>query len=93
MSEKVIMRTLLLPEESYRYLRFVFASHTKAGFAPDEVLAAADLFARIEKAPVVDFNQLGKATVDKLKVGEGGGVALTLEPDTSGDHHGATAND
>jgi len=94
MSEKAIMRTLLLPEESYRYLKFVFASHTKAGFAPEEVLAAADLFARIEKAPAVDFSKAQAIGLDKVKVDGPVAVALT-EPalDPPGDHNGAVAND
>ena len=88
------MKMLLLPEEAYRYLQFVFASHTKAGFVPEEILPAADLYARIERAETIDFEKVGKAAIEKTA----GGIAVTLKPDESkldppGDHNGAVAND
>ncbi len=88
------MKVLILPEESYRYLQHVFASHTQAGFAPDEVLPAADLFARIQKAQTVDFSKLGNAEITKLGPD---GASLELKPESNldppGDHNGAVLND
>lgn len=72
------MRVLLLPAESFRYLMHVFASHTQAGIPPDEVLPAADLFARIQRAQTVDFSKLGKAEIEKLGPE---GVTMNLTPD------------
>jgi hypothetical protein len=91
------MKVLILPEDSYNYLKYVYASHTKAGFAPDEVLAAADLFARIERAQTVDFSKLGKVGLEGLTPGADGKVSVNLTPeanlDPPGDHNGAIAND
>lgn len=71
-------KVLLLPEESFKYLLFVYDQHLRAGIPSEEVYAAATLKSFLDKAQVVDFSKLGKAGVEKVGPG---GVALNLTPE------------
>jgi hypothetical protein len=71
------LRVLILPEESFQYLLFLFEQHMRGGIPSDEVFAAADFKTRMSKVQAVDFSKLGKA---QLKDIGPNGIEMELTP-------------
>lgn len=72
------MKVLLLPENLFKYLLFVFEQHMRAGIPSEEVFAAADFKAALGKTQTVDFSKLGNAEIEKMT---STGIALNLTPE------------
>jgi hypothetical protein len=79
------VRLLILPEELYAYLVFIFESHSKGGIDPNELLIASELWKRISASPKVDFSDLGKARLENLSPN---GATVSLEPENKEDNQG-----
>jgi hypothetical protein len=70
------VRLIVLPENYFEYLVFVFETHCKQGLEPDELAMASELWKRVRNAPKVDFSDLGKVKMENLSPTQ---VAVSLE--------------
>ena len=86
------VRLIILPENLFEYLLFVFESHCGKGLSPDELMAGSELWRRVKVAPKVDFSDLGKVKMESLDPSK---VAISIEPDPTnpGPGPGATVAD
>lgn len=71
------VRLILLPENLYEYLTFVFQSHCGKGLDPDELAIGSELWRRVKASPKIDFSQLGKVKMESM---DPTSVAISIEP-------------
>lgn len=71
------VRLIVLPENLFEYLTFVFEKHCKQGVGTDELLFAGELWKRINSAPKIDFSELGKVKLENLTPNQ---VAISMDP-------------